>query len=417
MKLLKKVLIPFALSTVLIFSACSSTGGTGTVSESKATETTIALEKEVVSETTAALSLNETSISTTVSEGQTTILSGTEATTATKEINPINEKMYVHFIDVGQGDSIFIELPNGESMLVDAAEDDQADKIITYIHQQGYNSLDYVVATHPHSDHIGGMANVINNFSVKNFYMTSVLSTTKTYENMLTAINNSGAKVHNVMAGDVILDDGNLLIEVVAPKALECDDLNSTSVVIKLTYGENSFLFTGDAEKDEEDGIWTNIKCDVLKVGHHGSDSSSTANFLKKVESTYAVISVGTGNSYGHPTDSTLQRLAQRNIKVFRTDIQGTIVFTSDGTNITVDKSPSEYTSPTETTITTTRQAASMVVSGKYKYVLNINTMKIHYADCSSVKKMKEENKSYTNDYVQAITDGYKPCGNCHSVG
>ena len=175
-----------------------------------------------------------------------------------------------------------------------------------------------------------------------------------TYENMLTAINNSGAKVHNVMAGDVILDDGNLLIEVVAPKALECDDLNSTSVVIKLTYGENSFLFTGDAEKDEEDGIWTNIKCDVLKVGHHGSDSSSTANFLKKVESTYAVISVGTGNSYGHPTDSTLQRLAQRNIKVFRTDIQGTIVFTSDGTNITVDKSPSEYTSPTETTITTT---------------------------------------------------------------
>lgn len=219
------------------------------------------------------------------------------------------------------------------------------------------------------------------------------------------------------MAGDTILNDDNLLIEVVAPKTVDNDELNNSSLVIKLTYGDNRFLFTGDAEKNEEDDIWTNIKCDVLKVGHHGSDSSTTANFLKKVEPTYAVISCGLGNSYGHPTDTTLKRLADKGIKTFRTDLQGTIVFTSDGTTISVDKSPSEYKAPVETTVTTTQQSVVTTSDGSYKYVLNTNTMKIHYADCKSVNKIKDENKAYTNDYNQAIADGYSPCGNCHPVG
>ncbi|MBS7397437.1 MAG: MBL fold metallo-hydrolase, partial [Ruminiclostridium sp.] len=183
----------------------------------------------------------------------------------------------------------------------------------------------------------------------------------------------------------------------------------------KLTYGDNKFLFTGDAEKSEEDGIWTNIKCDVLKVGHHGSDSSTSENFLKKVEPTYAVISCGLGNSYGHPTDKVLRRLYERNINTYRTDLQGTIVFTSDGSEISVSVSPSEYTPPSQTTTAavTTPQEAPAQSTGT-TYILNTNTKKIHYSYCSSVKTMKESNKSYTEDYDGAIAAGYVPCKRCN---
>ncbi len=424
MKLVKKVIFPLVLSSVMLLSACSSSNSmeslasdstTAEITTSASLNATEHLEKSTVAATTANVTIEPTSTST--EQTTTTITTSEVASVTTSGAKPSNEKMYVHFIDVDQGDSIFIELPNGQAMLIDAGEESQADKIITYIHQQGYDSLDYVVETHPHSDHIGGMAEVINNFNVANVYLSPAINTTKAYERMLTAIDNSGAKTYSPMSGDTILNDGNLLIEVVAPKAVDNDELNNSSLVIKLTYGDNRFLFTGDAEKSEEDGIWTNIKCDVLKVGHHGSDSSTTANFLKKVEPTYAVISVGVGNSYGHPDDTILKRLADKGVKTFRTDLQGTIVFSSDGTTISVDKSPSEYKAATETTITTTQQAADTTSDGSYKYVLNTNTMKIHYADCSSVKKIKEENKAYTNDYDKAIADGYTPCGNCHPVG
>lgn len=397
MKSFKKLFLSFILLAAFVFSGCA-------VSDNNTAQnvTTTEITKNIVSETnTAELSENTATIITKKSFESTD-----------------NTKMYVHFIDVSQGDSIFIELPNNQTMLIDAAEESQADKIITYIHQQGYDSLDYVVETHPHSDHMGGMADVINNFNVSNVYLSPATNTTKAYENMLTAIENNGAKTYSPMAGDTILDDSNLLIEVVAPKAIDNDELNNSSLVLKLTYGDNRFLFTGDAEKSEEDGIWTNIKCDVLKVGHHGSDSSTTANFLKKVEPTYAVISVGLDNSYGHPDDKILKRLADKKIQTFRTDLQGTIIFCSDGTTISVDKSPSEYKAATKeafkTVSSATKIADSISSIDSYKYVLNTNTMKIHYPDCSSVKKMKEENKAYTNDYNKAIADGYKPCGNCH---
>ena len=410
MKLFKKVILPLALSSMLLFSACSSSSG---ISAQSTAEETISITS-VISETGSVATTIALSEQSSESSEQTTIASAEETSSSSGGTKPSNEKMYVHFIDVDQGDSIFIELPNNQTMLIDAAEESQSDKIITYIHQQGYDSLDYVVETHPHSDHMGGMADVINNFNVANVYLSPATNTTKVYENMLTAIQSSGAKTYSPMTGDTILNDGNLQIEVVAPKTVDTDELNNSSLVIKLTYGDNRFLFTGDAEKSEEDGIWTNIKCDILKVGHHGSDSSTTANFLKKVEPTYAVISVGVGNSYGHPDDKILKRLADKGVQTFRTDIQGTIVFSSDGTSITVDKSPSEYKAPTETTFTTTKQAADTTSDGSYKYVLNTNTMKIHYADCSSVKKIKDENKAYTNDYDKAIADGYSPCGNCH---
>ncbi len=209
-----------------------------------------------------------------------------------------------------------------------------------------------------------------------------------------------------------IIDSNELLCEVVAPKAMDNEEMNNNSIVLKLTYADNKFLFTGDAEKHEEDGIWTNIKCDVLKVGYHGSDSSSTSNFLKKVEPKYAVISCGLGNSYGHLTDEVLKRLDDRNTDVFRTDLQGTIVFKADGKNITIDKSPIECYSVVTTTMSSTivqEQQGSAIT-----YVLNTNTKKIHYESCSSVNQMKDKNKAYTDDYDSVIAQGYKPCGKCN---
>ena len=419
----KNFITAFILSAVISLAGCTSSDAvpaetSSVITETTAASTTTAVESvqtfiESVTETVT-VSETQTAASDTShnnTELDTKAVEATKAETTAVQQKDFTDDMTVHFIDVGQGDSIFIELPNGENMLIDAGETTEGDKVAAYIFAEGYDTLDYVVATHPHSDHIGGMADVVNSFNVENFYMTSAESTTKVYENMLKAVKDSKADVHNVIAGDIILDKTNLLIEVVAPKTLECDDLNDTSVVLKLTYGDRRFLFTGDAEKAEEDGIWTNIKCDVLKVGHHGSDSSSSANFLKKAEPSYAVISVGMGNSYGHPTDVVLKRLADRNIDVYRTDTQGTIVFTTDGKDISVNVKPSVCAPVVETTVTTA--AVTKSESNGIEYVLNTNSKKIHYPDCSSVKKMKEKNKGFTTDYDGAIADGYTPCGNC----
>ena len=416
-------LLALFLSASLLFSGCELDTSTDSVSSTTTNaETSItASVEEPESSTTPQEALESTEQTTTsATEVVTTTTSATTTTPASTSTEPVveitefSDEMKVHFIDVDQGDSTFIELPNGEAMLIDAGEADQADKVVTYIYTQGYDTIDYVVATHAHSDHIGGLPVVLDSFNIENFYMTSAVATTSIYEDMLNAVDESGATVHDVMAGDVIYDEANLLIEVVAPKEIDYDEQNNNSIVIKLTYGDDKFLFTGDAEKSEEDGIWTNIKCDVLKVGHHGSDSSSSSNFLKKVEASYAVISCGLHNSYGHPSDEVLKRLDDRNIDVYRTDLQGTIVFTSDGSNISVNVNPSEYTPPVTMTTTTVQQEQNTPVEDNgTTYVLNTNSKKIHYASCSSVDDMKESNKAFTNDYDQAIADGYKPCGRC----
>lgn len=388
-------LLAIFLSASFLFSGCELDTSTDSVSISNAkSETSIATSIEESESSTTPQEILESTEQTTSSatEAVTTTTSATTTTTTPAstttepdvEITEFSDEMKVHFIDVDQGDSTFIELPNGEAMLIDAGETDQADKVVTYIYTQGYDTIDYVVATHAHSDHIGGLPVVLDSFNIGNFYMTSAVATTSIYENMLNAVDESGAAVHDVMAGDVIYNEANLLIEVVAPKEIDYDEQNNNSVVIKLTYGDDKFLFTGDAEKSEEDGIWTNIKCDVLKVGHHGSDSSSSSNFLKKVEPSYAVISCGLHNSYGHPTDDVLKRLDDRNIDVYRTDLQGTIVFTSDGSNISVNVNPSEYTPPVTTTTTTSQQEQNTPVEDSgTTYVLNTNSKKIHYASCS----------------------------------
>lgn len=429
----KRKLLTFFISTVLITtSGCGLTDENSffPLAEQTSSQNQITTETEgtisssisdVIEETTASSTISESLTVATAPESEVSVTAVTASTAATAV--PVTEPtvpesysgiMKVHFIDVEQGDSILIELPNSKTMLIDAGESEYGDRVTTYIYTQGYDTLDYVVASHAHSDHIGGLANVINSFNVKNFYMTSAAHASNAYENMLISVKNNKADVHDVMAGDIILSEANLMIEVVAPKVIDSEEQNNNSIVVKLTYGERKFLFTGDAEKNEEDGIWTNIKCDVLKVGHHGSNSSSTANFLKKVEPSYAVISCGLSNSYGHPTDDVLKRLNDRNIKTYRTDLQGTIIFETDGQSITVNVNPSKYLPPAVTTTTTAaQQVKPPVEAGSTTYVLNKNTKKIHYAYCSSVGKMKESNKIFTNDYDQAIANGYTPCKIC----
>ena len=248
-----------------------------------------------------------------------------------------NTVLKVHYLDVGQGDSIFLELPNKKSMLIDASIYEMSDKIIDYIEELNYSKIDYLFATHPHSDHIGGMKAVVNNFDLGLIYMPKAVTTTKTYENLLQAISDKGMKIKTAKAGIVVIDEDNLKAEIVAPNSSSYEDLNNYSIVLKITYKNRSFLFTGDAEKISEDEITSNVKSDVLKIGHHGSSSSTSASFLDKVNPTVAVISVGKDNSYNHPTKTVLHRLEKRNIEVYRTDLNGNIIMTTDGEKIKIE--------------------------------------------------------------------------------
>jgi len=252
-------------------------------------------------------------------------------------------ELSVHFIDVGQADSILVMLPNGENMLIDGGEARNASDILSYLHSHDVTAIDYLVASHPHADHIGGLPAIIDAMEVHSIFMPRVSHTTVTFERFLTSIQNKGLLIDQALAGVSILSLPGLDVDIAAPVREDYRDHNDHSAVIKITFGSTSFLFMGDAEGTSESHITGDISADVLKVGHHGSRTSTTADFLSRVAPSYAVISVGATNSYGHPTDEVLARLYNANVEVYRTDIAGTIIFTSDGENIFIDKTPSPY--------------------------------------------------------------------------
>ncbi|WP_053955462.1 ComEC/Rec2 family competence protein [Inediibacterium massiliense] len=241
----------------------------------------------------------------------------------------------VHFIDVGQADSILIQNED-HNMLIDAGNNGDGDLVVNYLKKQGIEKLDYVVGTHPHEDHIGGLDDVIDNFHIEKVYMPKVTHTSKTFKDVMTSIKNKGLKISTPHVGEeIILGDAKGMI--LAPNNLEYKDYNNYSIVIKLVYGNTSFLFTGDAESISEAEMLKNgldLSSDVLKVGHHGSHSSTTIPFLDQVNPKYAVIMCETGNDYGHPHKETMEKLEQRNISIYRTDQQGTIIASSNGQEI-----------------------------------------------------------------------------------
>lgn len=249
------------------------------------------------------------------------------------------ERIKIHYIDVGQGDSTFIELPNNETMLIDAGEAEYEEVVTNYIKKLGYTKITYLVGTHPHSDHIGGLEKQVETFQIGKIYMPKAVSTTKTYTSLLETIKNKNYKVQTAKEGVNILNNNDLKIDILSPKEEEYSNLNNYSVVIKITYKERSFLFMGDAEELIEEELTSDIKADVIKVGHHGSDTSSSNNFVKKVNPTYAIISVGKANKYNHPASSVLDRWKNIGAKIYRTDEEGTIILISDGEGIQIQNS------------------------------------------------------------------------------
>lgn len=253
------------------------------------------------------------------------------------------EELQIQYLDVGQADASLIRLPNGQTMLIDAGGNATADQLVEYIKDQGVERIDFLIGTHPHEDHIGGLDKVVDAFDIGEVYLPKVadsqVPTTKTYEDVLNAIDQKGLKVNRGTAGTVMFQSEGLSAQLLAPNSETYDDLNSYSIVLMLTYGERKFLFMGDAEADSENEILDNfsdVKADVLKCGHHGSSTSTSQAFLDSVSPEYAVISCGRDNSYGHPHQETLDRLEQKDVTVYRSDLQHTIVASCDGEKLTL---------------------------------------------------------------------------------
>lgn len=318
----------------------------------------------------------------------------------------------VSYIDVGQGDSILLQC-DGESMLIDAGENDYGITVIDYLKKHGADKLKYAVGTHPHSDHIGGMDTVINEIPTENFICPQVNYETKTWKDVLSAVENQGANTIYAKSGDSYTL-GETTFTILSPdKDNIYKDGNNYSVVIKAEYKNTSFLFTGDAEALVEKQIIENgynVKADVLKVGHHGSTSSTSEEFLNAVNPDYGVICCGKDNEYGHPHRETLEKLQCENVTVYRTDIDGNIVANSNGDQIRFLIGHEEYTN---------EEDAQGAVKGNTSqtdnlYIGNKNSKKYHRKDCSAVSVMKEENKIYFGNSQDALAKGYSPCKNCN---
>lgn len=246
-------------------------------------------------------------------------------------------ELEVHFIDVGQGDAILLRC-DGEAALVDAGTPDCRESLLEYLQNQRLEEPKYVFASHPHADHIGSMAAVIDAFGCQTFIMPDMVSYTRAFENMLDSVERCGAETQLGKAGDTF-ELGQAQLELLWPaQGYEADDANNISLVIRVTYGPYSFLLTGDAESSVEKEFVSNLPATtVLKAGHHGSKTSSSQALLEAARPKYCVISVGAGNSYGHPSPETLEKLEQLGCQIYRTDLQGDIVFRIEEGQLYVD--------------------------------------------------------------------------------
>jgi competence protein ComEC len=321
-------------------------------------------------------------------------------------------QLKVHFINVGQGDSIMIQLPGGQTMLIDAGP---SDSVVSYLNQQNIKKINYLVATHPHADHIGGMAAVIRAFDIEKVYMPRVSHTSKTYENVLLAVKAKGLKISSSKAGVTILDQNGLKANFVAPCSSSYDNLNNYSAVIKIQHGNTTFLLTGDAEAESEQQMLSsgaNLKADVLKVGHHGSNSSTTSSFVKAVSPKYAVISCGAGNQYGHPHQETLSKLANAGVKTYRTDTNGTVIFVSDGKTLTVETLGGSIQPRAPTSSAPDNKSSQSTAQTSGNFIGNKNTKKFHRPSCSSLPA--EHNRVYFDSRDKAVGEGYVPCKRCN---
>jgi len=257
-----------------------------------------------------------------------------------KYLDDSSDKLAVYVLDVGQGDAIFIETPDDYQILIDGGPDKNVLYELGKVMGFWDRSIDAVVLTHPHSDHVGGMVEVLRRYQIDKVYMTGVVHTSSDYLTFLNVVNEKDIPVHEVSESFVLNLDNDINFEFLYPlqsfARLRVENLNNTSIVNRLVYNDTSILLTGDLETEgEEELIASNqdLSVDILKAGHHGSSTSSKDEFLITVRPDYAVISVSDDNSFGHPSSRTLKRMERLGIKVFRTDQQGMITLISDGLN------------------------------------------------------------------------------------
>lgn len=321
----------------------------------------------------------------------------------------------IHFLDVGQADAAVI-LCDGEVLMIDGGNADDSSFVYSYLKNTlGISHIDTMIATHPHEDHIGGLSGALNACSVGTLYSPVTQYDSKVFSSLLKYAGKQGLSLTVPSVGDTF-SVGSASVTFLAP-VHSYDEPNDMSLVVRIQYGDTSFLFTGDAEWDSEHDMISNgaeLSSTLLKVGHHGSASSTSYVFLREIMPQYAVISVGANNSYGHPTDDALSRLRDADVELFRTDMQGTIICTSDGQNLAfstekqVDDHDSLYMTADE------QASAAAATNYDYRYVLNTSSKKFHLPSCASAGKIKDTNKAYSSDDPEdLVARGYEPCGQC----
>lgn len=373
--------------------------------------------------------------------------------TTAKTVEP--QTLEIHFLDVGQGDSILITC-DGHAMLIDAGDDTKGTAIQNYLTKQNIKSLDYLILTHPDADHIGGAPVIITKFDISKVFVSNFEKDNNTYRKLIQALDDKRLKASTPSVNSKY-SLGTAEFTILAP-INTYDTPNDSSIVLLLKNGENTFLFTGDAEAEAEKDILSagiDISADVYKVGHHGSKSSTSRKFLRAVNPTYAVISCEEGNSYGLPHAETLNTLRIYGVSVYRTDEDGTIIATSDGKNITFNVPPSKTWKAGEPTRSSSKSTAGANSSDntaakatsetkssdtastpapqtenstpavaqpaaetpapattELTYVLNVKTKKFHKPTCNSLPTTNRLDSSESRESI--IAQGYVPCKRCN---
>lgn len=321
----------------------------------------------------------------------------------------------VTWLDVGQGDAAVIQC-GGQSMLIDGGKPEKSSYIYAWLQQHGLSYLDVIVATHVDADHIGGLPGALNYASVGTAYCPETTGTTETFQSFVKYLAQRGKQITVPTAGETFAL-GGAQIQILGPLH-RAEDSNDNSIVLKVSFGATSFLFTGDAERAEEQDLLNsgvNLQSTVLKVGHHGSDTSTSYPFLRAVAPQYAVISVGAGNSYGHPTEAVLSRLRDAGVTTFRTDMQGEITAVSDGQTINFSTAKNAVAIASANAGGGNADGAAGAGTTAGSYVLNTNSHKFHLPSCSSVETISPKNRKDVNESrEQIIREGYAPCKRCN---
>ena len=326
-------------------------------------------------------------------------------------------QLSVWFFDVGQGDSILIGCEN-EYMLVDAGTNESGKTVVDFLKTQGVKSLKYAVGTHPHADHIGGLDDVLDSVKTSNLIMPDVTADTAVFSDVLDSVERQNLSVTVPGQGDKFsVGDAEITLLSDTDKNYG-DELNNYSLVLKLVYRGFSLVLTGDAETEAEEDILESgqdISADVLKLGHHGSRTSTSNRFLNAVSPRSAVISCGKDNDYGHPHFETLEKLEKSQIEVYRTDLSGTLLLTSDGKN-GFEISP-QFSQKTfaDSEIQVEHENSSSSDRQNHNYILNTKSKKFHNIDCKSADGIYTKNrKDFYGSRDQLISQGYSPCSVCN---